>query len=97
MDSRVGQTITNVLYAMQYFSDRERGNMDKGEGSGGDDYQRKDGKISVRTNGDVKSLKNGLEARADIERNSMKRTDKHNGLPEGILSYFSGVFWAIVF
>lgn len=86
MDSRVGQTITNVLYAMQYFSDKERESTERGEESDEEGFQRKESKLSVRTNGDVKSLRNELESRDFLESNSMKRPAEHNGLPKGTFS-----------
>ncbi|KAK6105329.1 hypothetical protein QQG55_19825 [Brugia pahangi] len=86
MDSRVGQTITNVLYAMQHFSDKERGRIEKGDESDEEGFQRKENKLSVRTNGDVKSLKNELESRDFPESNSMK----HNGLPKVLVENADG-------
>ncbi|EJD75540.1 CBR-LSS-4 protein, partial [Loa loa] len=85
MDSRVGQTITNVLYAMQYFSDKERESTEKGDESDEEGCQRKESKLSVRTNGDVKFLKNELESRDFPENNSMKRHIEHNGLPKVLM------------
>uniref|UniRef100_A0A0R3S3F0 BAF250_C domain-containing protein n=1 Tax=Elaeophora elaphi TaxID=1147741 RepID=A0A0R3S3F0_9BILA len=82
MDSRVGQTITNVLYAMQYFSDKERESIEKGEESDEEGCQRKENKLSIRTNGDVKSLKNELELRDFPE---MKHPAEHNGFPKVLM------------
>lgn len=92
MDSRVGQTITNVLYAMQYFSDRERESTEKVEGSDEESCQRKANKLSVRTNGDVKSLKNEPESRDFPENSSVKRPAEHNGLPKGMFSFIYIIF-----
>ncbi|VBB29851.1 unnamed protein product [Acanthocheilonema viteae] len=85
MDSRVGQTITNVLYAMQYFSDKERESIEKGAESDEESCQRKVIKLNVRTNGDVKLLKNESESRDFPENSSMKRDAEHNGLPKALV------------
>ncbi|MCP9261065.1 Trithorax group protein osa [Dirofilaria immitis] len=78
MDSRVGQTITNVLYAMQYFSDKDRKNIEKGEETDEEGCQRKE---NIRTNDDVKSLKNELESKDFSESNSTKYPAEYNGIP----------------
>lgn len=79
----MGQTITNVLYAMQHFSDKEREGIEKGEESDEESCQRKASKL----NGDVKSLKNELELRDYSESSFMKCPVEHNGLPKGIFSF----------
>lgn len=83
MDSRVGQTITNVLYAMQYFSDKDRKSIEKGSEVDEEDCQRKENKLSIRTNGDVKFLKNELESKDFTESDSMKHCTEQNGVPKG--------------
>ncbi|VDK83800.1 unnamed protein product [Litomosoides sigmodontis] len=87
MDSRVGQTITNVLYAMQYFSDKERESTEKVEELDEESCQRKADKLNVRTNGDVKSLKNEAESRDFPESSSVKHSAEHNGLPKALLEH----------
>ncbi|VDK63472.1 unnamed protein product [Onchocerca ochengi] len=82
MDSRVGQTITNVLYAMQYFSDKDRKSIEKGSEVDEEDCQRKENKLSIRTNGDVKFLKNELESKDFTESDSMKHCTEQNGVPK---------------
>ncbi|VDN03513.1 unnamed protein product [Thelazia callipaeda] len=86
MDSRVGQTITNVLYAMHHFSSKNGNNRSKKEELDEEECQGKnESKLNVRTNGAMKLLKVEAETDALPESNSRKRPAEHNGVSKGLV------------
>lgn len=91
MDSRVGQTITDVLYAMQTATRVEEQIMKKEKLSGeqGGHCTQKDGTKSEgrRTNGEMKFIKSEPESIETSDRNPRKRPAAHNGLPKGWFSH----------